>query len=246
MRVCGGHMRYREIITERRSLNISDMDRAELIKFIMDWFNGRYMTEDVDLLSKWQRIQNLFPHNIRKPIRLMRVVTLPIAYANQKHFHLQQPAPKAVGSWTSTHFGLDSVHAIATEFNAGSETCRIAIQAVIQPTDILASYKSLKRAYLALLHDYDYDKFTDKNGNYLSYLGVPASEYSFHDDLGYFQGIFRDQRGGPLRQYEFVVKTTPVDATNIRVFRRGDETYLVGHDDPHYSGSFRGYSKDRY
>lgn len=246
-------MRYYQL-TEAK-IKISDQERIELIQFIIAWMRGDYMSQgSKDPLVMWQKIHDLFPPRINSPKTLMRLVTLPINYADLPSFHLKNTAPKAVGSWTSTHFGLTSVHGIANEYNEGADTCRIAIRAKIDPKNILASYQSIKKAFLSLTHDYDYYDYevthVKKQGgrivhttSYLPYLGLedPQGE-KIHDDLGYYQGLFRDMNGGPMRQYEYIIRTTPLDVQNIKVFRRGNENLIDGHDDPHNSGNYRGWS----
>ncbi len=245
-------MRYDQIITERR-LNLPDEQRLELLHFIWKWLCGSLMQDSSDFLPHWQKVHDLFPTRISRPISLMRLVTLPIEYADKKVFPLDNPAPKSVGSWTSTHFGLESVHGIATEFGDPEGTCRIAIKAQIAPENILASYQTLRRAFMTLAHDFDYDKFhvdtvTKEKGmqvhrtTVLPYLG--SNDEAFIDDIDYYKSVFNDMKGGPLRQYEYIVRTTPLTVQNIRVYRRGGETYFNGHDDPHNSDSFRGWFKD--
>lgn len=251
-------MRYIEILTERGP-QISDQERAKIIDFMMSWLGGSYMAgsakendQRLDAITIWQRIHDLFPPRINRPIRLFRLVTLPVKYADLKTFHLDRPALKAVSSWTSTHFGLESVHGITSE-RYGENSCRMAIQATISPENILASHQSLRRAFSVLTHDYEYPDpaYTTKmikgemhksNPVYPNYLG--KTDESFHSDLVYYKSLFDEMKGGPLRQYEFVVKTTSVEATNIRVYRRGEESYFSGHDDPHNSDSFRGWYKE--
>lgn len=234
-------MRFNELLTERRALNITDKERGQLLFFIVKWLQGSFMRSKptTDHMPTWQRIHDLFPPNLSRPVRLMRLVTLPIEYADLKGFYLEKPAPLSVGSWTSAHIGLESVHGVASEIKSGRKTCRIAIQAMIQPNDVLASYQSLKKAFLSLSYDYDYDRHTDKER---SYLGI--TDDAFLDDIGYYQALYREQSGGPLRQYEYIVKTTPVEAKNIRVYRKGNDTFFMGHDDPNDYGTSRAWFKD--
>ncbi len=244
-------MRYSEILTERK-LAISDDERVQLIEFMIHWFSGTHMSSGFETLGKWQRIHDLFLPRISSPITLMRLVTLPIEYADKKTFHLEHPAPNNVGSWTSTHFGLDSVAGIARDFQDSANTCRIAIKAKIDPKNILASHDSLKRAFLTFTRDWEYKEIPNitKVENGVTHYGVSTFEPylgrtddEFHEELGYFQALFREQKGGPLRQYEYIVKTTPLDVTNIRVYRTGTKTHHDGIDDPHYSDG-RGWYKE--
>ncbi len=169
----------------------------------------------------------------------MRLVTLPIEYANMKTFKLDNPAPKTVGSWSSTHFGIDSVAGVANEINVDDNTCRMAIGAIISPDNILASHQSLKRAFLSLTRDYEYDNHIGVDGKVKSpYLNIDDDGH----EIGLYQGSFRDFKGGPLRQYEYVVKTTPLTVKNLRVYRLGDEHIFHGHDDPHNSGDYKGWA----
>lgn len=251
-------MRHFELY--ERKVNIADEERGEIVLFITDWLKGDYMRSGSSqtnarshALKMWQRIHDLFPPKISAPITLMRLVTLPIEYATQKTFHLEKPAPGLVGSWTSTHFGLESVQGVSSDLDEDENTCRLAIRAKISPENILATYRSLGTAFLSLTRDYDYEEYevntvTKRGGvdvhstSYKPYLGMTDS--SFHDDLGYYQSLFREMTGGPLRQYEYIVKTTPLDVQNIKVFRIGNEMMKYGHDDPHNSGRFRGWVDD--
>ena len=228
-------MRAIELLNERVKLSISDDERLQLAEFIVDWLRGTHMGTKDDLSPRWERIHELFPPRIMKPIRLMRLVTLPIEYADQREFHLPRPAWGPVGSWTSTHVGLDSVQGIATElFKNGLDeesTCRMAIAATIAPENILASHQSMRRAFLSLFHDWiDEQPFLGKKDD------------TFNMDVDYYQSLFRDWKGGPLRQYEYVVRTTPLTVKNIRIYRLGEDVLDYGNDDPHNSGDYRGYA----
>ncbi len=246
-------MRSHEIILERAPA-ITDAERVSLIKFMIDWLNGTFMTSPrASVVRNWERINELFPARPNRPLRLMRLVTLPISFADQKEFDLHKPAPLGVGSWTSTHFGLESVHGIATEIKQGPRSCRMAIQATIAPADIIATPQSMKRAFASLTHDYDFDNHytevrtkTDRGTVvktvFKPYLG--NDDETFHYNIGDFNGQFADTAGGPMRQYEYIVRTTPLRVRNIRVYRKGDEEMFGGHDDPLNSGSSRGWFKD--
>lgn len=236
-------MRENDLLEERFIIpNISDEERLGLITFIIEWLGGTYMRTQEVPFEKWDRIAELFPPHTVKPKRLMRVVTLPIRFADMKHFHLPKPALMKYASWTSTHFGLESVAGIAVDVDEEKpDTCRIAIGATIRPEDVMATHRSLKKAFLSLAADWDYDSHGEpKDGVYPEYLGRNDIEVINHD-LGYYLGLFDDIKGGPLRQYEHIVRTTPLDVKNLRVYRRGKEHFYGGHDDPHNSGNYRGW-----
>jgi hypothetical protein len=229
-------MRWSELY-ERRGPQLSDTDRARLIKFLVHWLSGYYMSGNVDTTKQWEEFASLFPHRVARPLRLFRMVTLPIRYADKIEFDLARPAPKAVSSWTSVHFGLWSVHGIASEQNANMNTCRMAVQATIEPQNIFATYRSMGRAFNTLAWDFDYDKHTERGEDYLGLSEMIRGE------IDYYKSLFADQHGGPMRQYEYVVRTTPLRVKNIKVFRRGDDDLHTGHDDPHNHGSYRGWGK---
>jgi hypothetical protein len=247
-------MREQELFEYRLPV-IEDEERLELIQFIINWVRGSYMkSPPVNMLRKWERINQLFPSKVNSPISLMRLVTLPIRYADQKEFDLKKPAPNNIGSWTSTHFGISSVAGVAADIDANNENCRIVIVAKIDPKNILITPKSLKKAFLSLTSDYhsvdDFEitsrELQDDGSVYVTtsykpYLG-DASE-DMHDELGYYQALFRESHGGPMRQYEYIVRTTPLRVRNIKVLRKGDQDYesIDYHDDPHNSGNYRGW-----
>lgn len=244
-------MRYTDLF--ERKLPISDQRRHQLIQFLVSWLRGDYMDPESELdMQYWDDLNRLFPPRITQPKRLFRLVTLPVKFADMKVFHLPTPALREVGSWTSMHFGLESVHGI-TDDQPKKNTCRIAVMAKIEPQNIIASYQSLKKAFLSLAHDYDYDYEVDNivvqddgtqvhTSTFKPYLG--STDPLFHDDVSYYKSVFDDQPGGPLRQYEYIVRTTPLDVMNIRVYRKGTETFFSGHDDPHNSGNYKGWFKD--
>lgn len=232
-------------LNERAMPMISDKERYELINFMLDWLGGSFMRTQEDHLDMWNRLRDLFPHRASRPVALMRLVTLPIEFADQKSFHLPQPAPKSVGSWTSTRFGLESVHGITTEDGSQDKTCRIAIAAKIDPQNILMTSETLKRALLTLTRDYHWEEETrgkDGRSQFKEYLG--SVDDMFHNQLDYIVSTMRDFKGGYMRQYEYIVRTTPLDVRNIMVFRKGDEVLKYGHDDPHNSDDFRGWVND--
>lgn len=235
---------------ERRIPVKQDAKRAELITFLIHWLQGRFMSMDPKQregkLSEWEEFASIFPPRATKPIRLMRLVTLPIEYASQKRFHLEHPAPFAAGSWTSTHMGIDSVAGIAVEKELegnvnGWGTCRLAIRATIQPENILATPRSIKSAFLALTHDWDYDKHDYYSDNAERYLDI--EDETVREDIGYIQSILDEVKGGFMRQYEYIVRTTPLDVEVVRVYRVEDKQHHMGHDDPHNSGNYRGWSQ---
>lgn len=223
-------MRAIELLEKK--LDITDEERLELLKFIISWVGGTYMgNPNPDMVDKWLRIAALFPHKLSKPVSLMRLVTLPEEYANLVEFKLDSPAPNRIGSWTSTHFGIASVAGLADDIWGDDTTARIVIGAKIDPKNILVTPDTIKKAFQSLSYDYDYD--IEKR-----YLG----DEMIHDDLGYYKDIYDNIKGGPMRQYEYIVRTTPLKVRNIKVLSRGSKMVNdIGHDDPHNSGNYRGW-----
>ena len=242
-------MRIEEILTERAISpaikQMSDEDRRDWIMFLIRWLRGEFMQKATDeQLAKWEEFAQLFPHGVTAPLPLMRLLTIPIKYADMKEFELKQPAPGPVGSWTSTKRGLDSVAGIARDFAEGEleqKTARIGISAVIEPNDLLATVKTIRQAFLAFTHDWhgQFEYTQTKRGNkydtisthYHPYLGDTSED--FHEELGYYQGLCRRYTGGPYRQYEHIVRTHPVQAKRVIIYRVGSKELRYGNDDPH-------------
>jgi len=230
---------------------MSNQERFDWINFLLKWLRGDVMQKaSNETLVKWEEFSRLFPTGLTKPLALYRLITIPIKYVDQTEFHLQQPAPGPVGSWTSTKVGLDCVAGIARDLALRTEleakTARIAVGAKISPDNILATIKTLKVAFAALTHDYEHDSYetypdktTTKRGltrmgevKWLPYLDNVADE-EFHGDLGYYQSLFMEHAGGPYQQYEHIVRTTPLDLTRVLVYRHGTTILRYGNDDPH-------------
>lgn len=221
---------------------LSDEERKNWIIFLHNWLGGTYMGHvDDQHVGRWTRFRDLFPHGVTAPLPLYRVMTVPYQYADQKTFHIERPAPGAVGSWTSTKIGLDTVAGVANEqIEDNGGTSRIGIGALIQAENIFATFKSLKQGYLSLIHDWEFvdDPVIEKGKDgtytttYSSYLG-DTSDDNLHMDLGHYQSLFAEMPGGPYRQSEHIVLTTPVDARLIYVYRYRGEYRRDGHDDPH-------------
>ncbi len=236
-------MRFEELY--ERKLDISDEKKTEFIRFIIDWLGGKYMHsnsndahEDTYILKMWAEINKLYPTR-KSPMKLMRLVTLPIEYADKKNITLNSAGPigRKLSSWSSTYFGIWSVQGIAKEFNDGIDTCRVVIQTIIEPQYILANYNSIKKIFLHLTSDFDYEKYD--GGEYEG--GYHGLEQEYIQDIGYIAGSLEESSGGYLRQYEYIVINHPVNAKIIRVFRKGKEVFDGGHDDPHNSGKFMGW-----
>jgi hypothetical protein len=225
---------------------MSNEERIGWINFIMQWIRGALMQKaDGETLAKWEEFSRVFPTGLSAPVNLYRLMTIPIKYADQTEFHMEHPAPGLVGSWTNTKVGLDCVAGVARDFAAGTEleatTARIAFGATIEPQNILATIKSMKTAFLSLTHDYEHDSYEHypnrtKNhmgkAEYHPYLGLVQDD-EFHDDLGYYQSLYQEYAGGPFRQSEHIVRTTPLDLKRVLIYRRGTETLRHGNDDPH-------------
>jgi hypothetical protein len=247
-------MRFQEI-TERATTpstikSMSDQDRHEWIMFLMRWLRGDMMNKvSSEHLAKWEEFSRLFPHAVSRPIPLYRLITIPRQYVSLDEFPLQQPAPGPVSSWTSTKVGLDCVAGVARDFAEGNEleetTARIAIGAMIEPQYLLATVRSIRQAFLSLTHDWnenmehsviepkeeDGRKYNLIHTRYHPYLGDDSED--FHMDLGYYIGLCTAFKGGPYRQYEHIVRTHPVQAKKVLVYRDGTRTVRYGNDDPH-------------
>lgn len=246
-----------EIVSPPQQIRaMSDADRHTMLKFIGKWLAGSYMIGSRkmnalphDPATMWEQIATLFPPEVPAHLRLFRLVTVPIAYANRHHFSIK-PALGKVSSWSGTLVGIDAVAGVATDMthNYGSykdktETARVAIEATIPGSAVLATPLSIRKAFLTLSHDY-FDRYQEvehrevKDGQtYISYShpGYPGGDDASFDmnEVGFYQDVLT-RPGGAYRQYEYVVRTPPrVDATLVQVYRIGDETIRRGNDDPH-------------
>lgn len=247
-------MHIGEIIEEKANTDMvahmSDQERLGWITFIIKWLRGDVMKSATnEHLQKWEEFSRFFPTGVTAPKPLYRLITIPQKYLAKDEFDLQQPAPGPVGSWTSTKVGLDSVAGVARDFAEGTElqatTARIAIGALIKPEDLLVTIQSLKKGFLALTHDYEYREIVHReikaaeNGQKYEYITTTYPPYlgddsaDLHDDLSYYVGLFASMVGGPYRQYEHIVRTAPVRAKKVLVYRDGNKTIRYGNDDPH-------------
>ena len=227
---------------------MSDEERLQWIHFLQKWLAGDAMSGQTNHVEQWKRFAQLFPHPLVVPVPLYRVMSVPYRYADMKEMVIDKPAPGPVGSWTSTKIGMDTVAGVATDFaerdpETKMATARIGVAAMIDPQNILATRQTIKAAFLSLSHDYDaekseiaYEVDDPKWGRttmtkYAPWLGDESTE--LHMDLGYYQSLFREMPGGPYRQSEHIVITTPVQARLIYVYRYRGEYRRDGHDDPH-------------
>lgn len=228
---------------------MTDEERLQWVHYLQDWLCGNAMGVVGDQhVERWKRFAQLFPHDLTAPTRLYRVMSVPYRYADMKEMTINKPAPGPIGSWTSTRIGMDTVAGVANDFaerdpETKMATARIGVAAVIEPQNILATYRTIKAAFLSLTHDYDaadseidYQEDDPKFGRvtktkYKPFLGDESPE--LHNDLGYYQSLFRDMPGGPYRQSEHIVITTPVQARLVYVYRYQGEYRRDGHDDPH-------------
>lgn len=246
-----------EIINPPRQIqSMSDAERHTMLKFIGKWLAGTYMVSTYkmktlphDPATMWQQIAKLFPPKVPAQLRLFRLMTVPLAFAKKQHFAIK-PAPGRVSSWSGTLVGIDAVAGVATDMlhNYGSykdktETARVAIEATIPGSAVLATPRSIRDAFMALSHDY-FERYPEvvhseeKDGRtYVSYShpGYPGGDDASFDmnEVGFYQDVL-NRPGGAYRQYEYVVRTPPrVEATLVQVYRIGNETIRIGNDDPH-------------
>lgn len=250
-------MKLTEIVNPPRQIqSMSDADRHTMLKFIGQWLAGSYMvgTRRItppphDPAIMWQHIAKLFPPKVPAQLRLFRLITVPLAFAKKQHF-VVKPAPGKVSSWSSTLVGIDAVAGVATDMthNYGSnkdktETARVAIEATLPGSTVLATPRSIRDAFMALSHDYferypETEHRVEKDGQtYISYSnpGYPGGDDASFDmnEVGFYQDVL-NRPGGAYRQYEYIVRSpSRVAATLVQVYRLGNETVRIGNDDPH-------------
>lgn len=187
--------------------------RYNYLIFIMNWFNGYYMTKNkrqknIIALEKWKEISKIFPPKLSDMI-LYRLITVPIKYADKKSFIIK-PAISLVSSWTENIHELENINDTAREvMNINENDARIAIKSTIPGKLILATVKTIREAFINL--SYDFDSVHEK------VLG--DSLELMRQRISYFRNM---KHGGYLNQHEFIIETTQrMRVENISVFRRG-------------------------
>lgn len=229
--------------------SMSDEERLQWVHFLQDWLNGGAMGKmETRHVEQWKRFSVLFPHGLTAPVRLYRVMSVPYQFADVKEMRIDKPAPGPVGSWTSTRIGMDTVAGVArdlAEYDPETKmaTARIGVEAMIEPQNILATRQTMRTAFLSLVNDYDefnneisYSEDHPVHGKvrktkWKPWLGDDSPE--LHNDLDYLKSLFKSMPGGPYRQSEHIVITTPVQARLVYVYRYQGEYRRDGHDDPH-------------
>jgi hypothetical protein len=224
-----------EFITEKARVphGISDEDRASMLIFLSKWFSGSYMmSSKADELrmpkavAQWEKFHQLFPHGLTGEQTLYRVVSLPVAYADQQHFHLPTPALGQLSSWAMRKTGMMYAAGIAREFDDGADTCRLGIEGTVDASQILADTPTIRRVVFDLMADFPWDALD--NDRKMLWLGKPVEQWENNHDIGYMWGNMERSKGGYYNQWECVVRTHPIDCTVVQKFRVGHKAINAG------------------
>ena len=151
-------MRYHDLLVETAEpfyLSLSQDEIAAYLKFIDDWLRGAFMYQrKSDPLPRWRQLAEWFPPKVAAQVRLYRLLTLPIAYADRTSFRLPSSSSRPVSSWSSTLDGIDAVATTAGErwnsydptdyeVSMRAKTARVVIEAMIPGEAILANYQTI-------------------------------------------------------------------------------------------------------
>ena len=188
------------------------------------------------VLQKWEQFNTLFPTGLSGQVPLYRLMTIPIKYADMKVFHIEKPCPAPVGSWAKTRTGIMYVAGIATDMadrlGLEEETARLSIKANIDAQNILATTQTIRYAIIDMTRDYmnidHWEIGAGKDKAYLDYQGDYFDKDSWSMEVDYMRERMQSLRGGHYNQWEYIVRTQPVDATVDKVFRVGLQTKIDG------------------
>ena len=99
----------------------------------------------------------------------------------------------------------------------------------------------MKMGFLTLIHDFEYEEenTTEEHPKYgtvyktthPAYLGQKDDD--LYNEISHYKSLFEEFPGGPYRQSEHIVHTTPVTAKLVYVYRNGHEEGREGNEDPH-------------
>jgi hypothetical protein len=225
-------MRAHQFLAEKFRVpqHMSDEDRSEMLMFMTKWFRGTYMVTKpveknfIESTKGWEKFHSLFPHKLSGPVKLYRVITLPISFVDQPHFHLPTPALGPIASWSMKKTGMMFAAGVAREQHASSKTCRVGIEATFDAADVLADTSTIRRAVFEMVADFPWEKLSGNERDTVHWLGLPISEWEDDHDLGHMWGHMEAARGGFYNQWECIVRTKPVDCRVVKKFRIGDNT----------------------
>jgi hypothetical protein len=241
-----------EAIKKRVTGRMSDQEKYELAQYVYHWLSGNFMKGEGDWshhMNQWKLIHSMFPPRFpRDPVRLYRLVTLPLEFADKQDLVIA-PGHGPLTSWSKTLSGIDAVMGVATDMNDDADTsCRIAVTADIPTSWILATHTSMRDCFMSLTHDYfeKYPEVTEitkepkPEGGFwevhrTTNPGWPGDENGDFrmDDVGFLHDVM-NRPGGHYKQYEVVVNTPPkMEVKLVRVYRRGKEILRYGNEDPH-------------
>jgi hypothetical protein len=234
-------MKYHEIYESVKAM--TDLERHRILDFMYTWLRGSYMGDmTAGPYLVWKEISTLFPVKVTGDIKLYRLVTVPVDYAEKKEFSFR-PAPGKASSWCKNIAGLDYVAGIAYERNADVRaTARVAISAIIPAKDILATPTSIRKAVLEISKDY-FTKYPDKEvcikrgkqtvPTLVQHPDYPGGQSPNMDlsEVDFLRSIVQ-WRGGYHRQHECVVETPErVVATMERIYRLGNDDIRAGKEE---------------
>jgi hypothetical protein len=229
-------MRAHQFLVEKFRVppHVSDEDRAEMLIFMTKWFGGSYMVKRGiekkfnESTKGWEKFHSLFPHKLSGSVKFYRVITLPISFVDQQHFHLPKPALGPIASWSIKKTGMMFAAGVAREQHASSKTCRVGIETTFDAADVLADTSTIRSAVFSMVADFPWNKLDGDERDEIHWLGRPISEWEDKHDLGHLSGHMDAARGGYYNQWECIVRTKPVDCRIIKKFRIGNKTIEDG------------------
>ena len=213
-------MRIRHLLENQAIHNLSYEERRELLEFVLSWLHGSFMGKHNAKYTNdmWTTINKLKPPFVnQKTYKLYRLITIPSVYAEKQKFKIK-PHLNSISSWALDLKSLDSVMGIAYDHNQYDETtARIAISALINTKNILATPESIGEFIRLAMYDFESHDGTDDFLN------------NAFEALDHFQNY-----GSYYKQNECIVKLPDkfIEVTNEKIYRVGDEVYDEGHDDP--------------
>ena len=195
------------------------------------------MGNEGDAAHFWHKLYKSFPPNISEPIQLYRLLTCKTVYLDKKEFSIK-PSRGSISSWTMKARALDYIAGIAREMNTSANTARIAVSAIIQPNQILATHNSMKKAFNSITKDWEnrYPEIRDKS-DLANFPNWPEREGREAEvNLNAFSMLHvRDRRremmarGGYANQWEFIVETPHAIPVKLeRVYRTGSDIIRQG------------------
>lgn len=223
-------------LLERKSVeDMSERQRHQWAKFIHSWLIGRYMTvNDPRVEQHWLRFSKMFPHDITVPKKLYRLMTIPTSYDGKTSFKIK-PSPHNISSWSGSKHGLNGVLDVADDVQAGPDNMRVAVRAMFDPDNILATPDTMNTAFNYLTRDY-FDRYPEQTFKLPSKSGKmkyytynkgyrdfePNSAFNM-DEIGYTQDKLRQGSKYAFFQDEYIIHSpAQLNVVVIKTYRVGN------------------------